>query len=131
MDSINMRESLSKVQDSQGCCDKARRHLEEAGTRVLEAKRRADETHEQVNAQTERYKRLSAVYASTEENLNGGLTHFGELIRDTAGATHSLSCGTTDRDCNEARYLRVALGLLERLHKRSEITFVERFGERM
>ena len=34
----------------------------------------------------------------------------GELVRDTAGATHSLACGTTDRDCNEVKYLQEGVG---------------------
>ena len=55
----------------------------------------------------ERYKRLSAANATTEENLRGRLGRMGEIIQDTTGATHSLSCGTTDR-----------LDLLEILHRR-------------
>ena len=43
------------------------------------------------------------------DNLNDGLGRIGELTRDTAGATHSMSCGTTDRDCDEAKYLQEAL----------------------
>ena len=70
--------------------------------------------------------------ATTEENLNGGLGRMVEFTRDTAGATQSLSCGTTDCDHNEAKYLQEAVDLLERLHRRgtrrggSEITLVER-----
>ena len=50
-------------------------------------------------------------------------TSIGELTRDTAGAAHSLSCGTTDRE---------ALDLLESFHRRDthrggpQVTFVER-----
>ena len=36
----------------------------------------------------------------------------------STGATHSLSCGTTDRDCNEAKYLQEALDLLDSFHRR-------------
>ena len=42
----------------------------------------------------------------------------GELVRDTAGATHSLSCGTTDLDCNDVKYLQEALGMPESFHRR-------------
>ena len=37
----------------------------------------------------------------------------GELVRDAAAATQSLSCGTSDKDCNEVKYLQEALDLLE------------------
>ena len=104
---VDMRESLSKVQDSQECCDKAWQDWQEAGTSVKEAKRMAEVVHEQVSDHLERYRRMSAVYATTEEDLNDGLGRMSELIRDTAGATHSLSCGTTDRYCNEGKYLQV------------------------
>ena len=50
---------------------------------------------------------------TAEENLNDGLGRMGELIRDTAGATLSLSFGTTDWDYNEVRYLQDALDMLE------------------
>ena len=103
IDIMDLRESLSKVQDSYECCDKALQDMHEAGTSVTEAKRMAEVGQEQVNDHPEHYRRLSAVYATTEEKLNDGSGRMGELIRDTAGATHSLSCGTTDRDCNEAK----------------------------
>ena len=41
----------------------------------------------------------------------------GEILRDTAGATHSVSCGTTDRDRNEATYLQESLDLPESFHR--------------
>ena len=42
----------------------------------------------------------------------------GQLTRDTAGATHALSCGTTDRDCNEVRYLQESLDMIEDFQRR-------------
>ena len=54
----------------------------------------------------------------------------GECTRETAGATHSLSCGTTDRECNQVKYLQEALVMLESFHlrdtRRGEVTLVER-----
>ena len=52
-------------------------------------------------------------------------------VRDTALVTHSLSCGTNDRDGNEVKYLHEALDLLESFHRRdtredSEVILVER-----
>ena len=43
--------------------------------------------------------------------MRGGLGCIRELVRDTAAATHSLLCGTTD--CNEVKSLQDALDLLE------------------
>ena len=34
-------------------------------------------------------------------------------MRDTVAATHSQSCGTNHRDCNEVKYLQDALDLSE------------------
>ena len=45
--------------------------------------------------------------------MRSGLRCIRELVRDTAAATHSLSCGTNDRDCNEVKSLQDALDLLE------------------
>ena len=56
----------------------------------------------------------------------------GQLIRDTAGASHALSCGTTDRDCNEVKYLQEAVGMIENFQRQdtrrevAEIILVER-----
>ena len=45
---------------------------------------------------------------SAEEELNNSLGCLGDLVKDTAGATHALSSGVPDRDSNEAKYLREA-----------------------
>ena len=63
------------------------------------------------------YRRLAAEYAAAEECLNNGSGNISELVRDTAATTHSLSCGTIDRDCNEVKYLQEALDLLESFHR--------------
>ena len=41
----------------------------------------------------------------------------GQLTRDTAGATHALTCGTTDRDCNEVKNLQEAVEMIENFHR--------------
>ena len=74
---------------------------------------------------------MSAEHGTAEEDQNEGLGRMGQLIRDTAGATHALSC-TTDRDCNEAKYLQEALDMIEDFQQRdtrhevAEIILVER-----
>ena len=89
----------------------------------MRARRRAESAHAHVHDHQDCCRRQSAVYATTMDNLNDGLGRIGELTRDTAGATHSLSCGTTDRDCDEAKYLQEALDLSRRGQK---VTLVER-----
>ena len=55
-----------------------------------------------------------------------------QLIKDTAGATHGLSCGVPDRESNEARHLQEALDIIEEFQKKehsrrtTEITLVKR-----
>ena len=42
----------------------------------------------------------------------------GQLVKDTAGATHALSCGVPDRECNEEKYLQEALDMIEEFQRR-------------
>ena len=44
-------------------------------------------------------------FETAEEDLNDNLGRLEQLVEDTAGATHALSCGVPDRDSNEVRYL--------------------------
>ena len=62
----------------------------------------------QVRAHRERCPPVSAEYGTAEEDLNECLVRMGQFIRDNAGATHALSCGITDCDSNEARYVQQA-----------------------
>ena len=63
-----------------------------------------------------------------------GLNDLGQLIKNTAGATHALSCGDLDRESNEAASSREAFDLVEEFQRRgssrgtTEITLVERQG---
>ena len=56
---------------------------------------------------------------SAEEDLNESLGRWGQLVKDTAGATHSLSCGVLDRDSNKEKYLREALDMIDDTHRRT------------
>ena len=89
------------------------RDLQDAGTRVTEAKRKADDAQDQIRAHRERCRRVLVEYETAEEDLIECLGRVGQLIRGTAGGTHALSCGTTDRDSNEVRYLQEALDMVE------------------
>ena len=54
-----------------------------------------------------------------------------QLIKDTAGTTHALSCGVPDCHSNETRYLKEAADMIEDFQRRgsrrkaTEITLVE------
>ena len=56
----------------------------------------------------------------------------GQLIKDTAGATHALSCGVADRDSHEIHSLQDAADMIEDFQRRcarqevAEIILVER-----
>ena len=60
-----------------------------------------------------------------EEELNHSLERLGQLIKDTAWATHALSCGVPDRESSEVRFLQEALDLIEECQRRGPV------GERL
>ena len=101
-----------KIKDHRDFHDMACCGLQDAGTRVTEAKRQADDAQDQIRAHREHSRRVSAEYGTAEEDPNECVECVGQLIRDTAGATHALSCGSTDRDSNEVRYFREALDMI-------------------
>ena len=78
---MDMQDPQSKFKDSLDLHDTACRDLQDAGTRFNEAKRKADDTQDQVQVHRGRCRRLSAVYGTPEENLSEGLGRMGELIR--------------------------------------------------
>ena len=110
---------MSKIQRQSGMVSQSLAGFA-GGAKVIEPKKIAENAHVQVKNHCERYRHLTGVY-TTEKNLSEGLGRKGELIRDTAGATHPLSCGTT-----------AVTATLESLHRGDtrrggpEITLVER-----
>ena len=129
---VELQEKMSKVNDGQEVVVMKCRDLKDSGAKFNEADRKADDAHDQVKAHRERCHRLSVVYGTAEEDPNEALGLMGQLTRDTAGATHALTCGTTDRYCNEVTYLQEALEMIEKFHRRdtrrevAEIMLVER-----
>ena len=63
------------------------RGLEDAGERITETTRKADDAHDQIRAHRDR---VSAEFETAEEELNECLGRVEQLIRDTAGATRAL-----------------------------------------
>ena len=93
----NLNVENSKGDSTLRCAPPWRSSTRPAGERF------ADEAHDQIRAHRDRCRRVSAEYGTAQKDLNECLGAMGQLIRDTAGATHALSCGTTDRDSNEVR----------------------------
>ena len=86
-------------------CDKDLVMMQEAMIRVKDAQPFAEIAQEQVHDRR------------SEEN-RGILNRARELVRETTAATHSLSCSTNDRHCNEVKYLQEALDLTESFLRR-------------
>ena len=103
---MDVNESVSKVDDSREVHDVVCRDLQVAGTRTFETKRKADDAHDRIRTHWDRCRRVTKELETAEEDLNDSLGGMGQLIKDTAGATHALSCGVPDLESNEARYLQ-------------------------
>ena len=71
--------------------------LEDTRQRTIELKRKADDAHERTRSHRERCRRATKDHMRAEEVLINSLGCLGELVRDTASATHALSCGVPDR----------------------------------
>ena len=50
--------------------------------------------------------------------MNLSLGFLGWYVKETAAATHSLTCGVPDRESNEVKYLRDAAQLIEEWQRR-------------
>ena len=59
--------------------------------------------------------KVAATYARIEADLNEGPGVVRSQFNDMAAATLSLSCGTNDRDNNEALYVQETLALVDSL----------------
>ena len=78
--------------------------LEDASLRTTELKRKADVTEERSQFHRERCRR-----ATKDHVLNNSLDCLGALVKETARATHALTCGVPDRESNGTKYLKEAL----------------------
>ena len=81
---VDMQESMSKFRDCRDLHDLACRDLQDAGTRVTEAKRKADDAQDQIKAHRDRSSRVSEEYGTAEEDLNECLERMEQVLRDTA-----------------------------------------------
>ena len=103
---MDLKESISKVDDRREEHDIACRGLEEGVRKTIELKRKADDAHDRTRSHKDRCWRATTDLVSAEEELNNSFGRLGQLVKETAGATHALSCGVADRDSDEAKYCR-------------------------
>ena len=71
---------------------------------TAELKRKADDAHERTR--------------SSEAAINLSLGCIGWFVKETANATHSLTCGVPDRESNETNYLRKVTEMIEEWQRR-------------
>ena len=64
-----------------------------------------------------RTRRITNEHSRAETVGNHSLGNLGCCVKETAPATHSLSCGMPDRENNEIRHLKQATELIEEWQK--------------
>ena len=104
---------LDELESSRECLDAACVDLKDASLRTTELKRKADDVQERSRSHRERCRRAAKDYVIAEEVLNNSLGCLATLVKDTASATHALSCGVPERDSNETKYLEEALEMFD------------------
>ena len=87
--------------------------VKKASQRTAELKRKATEAHEKTRSHRERCRRITNEHTRSEAAVNHSLGFLGWCVKETAAATHSLTCGVPDRESNEIRYLKQATELIE------------------
>ena len=91
--------------------------MKKASQRTTDLKRKAAEAHEKTRSHRERCRRITNEHTRSEAAVNHSLGFLGWWVKETAAATHSLTCGVPDRESNEIRYLKEATELIEEWQK--------------
>ena len=87
--------------------------LKRAYQRTAEFQRKARDAHERTQSHRERCRRATKEHVKSEAAINHHLGCSGWLVRETANASHALTCGVPDREGNETKYLREATEMIE------------------
>ena len=82
--------------------------LKKVCQRTTELKREATNAHEKTRSHRERRRRATKEHTRSEAAVNHSLGCMGWFVKETAAATHSLTCGVPDRESNEIKYLKDA-----------------------
>ena len=96
--------------------------VKKASQRTADLKRKATEAHKKTRSHRERCKIITNEHTRSEAAVNHslgflGLGLMGWCVKETAAATHSLTCGVPDRESTQMRYLKQAIKLIEEWQK--------------
>ena len=92
----SMDAAIRELNNCRALHDVACDELKEASQRTIELKRKADDAHDRTRSHRDRCRRATKEHVRAEEALNDDLGYLGLLVKDTANATHALSCGVPD-----------------------------------
>ena len=106
---MDLKEYMSKIDDTREVLDVTCRGLEDVCERTIELRRKADDAHDRTRFHRERCRRATKDH---EEVLNNSVGCLAALVNDTASATHAVSGGLPDRDSNETKYTQKALEMI-------------------
>ena len=88
--------ALETVRDFQALHEVTCVDLKNACPRTAELRRKATDAHERTRSHRERCRRATKEHTKSEAAINHN-------VKETANATHSLTCGVPDRESNETK----------------------------
>ena len=91
--------------------------LKKACQETAELKSKETDAHEKTRSHRERCRRATKEHTRSEAAVNHSLACLGWCVKETAAATHALTCGVPDRESNEIKYLREATELIDEWQK--------------
>ena len=112
--SANLNGAFREVSNCRALHEATCVDLKKACQRTAELKRKAADAHERTQSHRERCRRAAKEHTKSEASINHRLGCLGWFVKETANATHSLTCGAPDRESNETKYLREALSWSKR-----------------
>ena len=99
------REISNRRADHEATCAEVKK----VSQRTAELKRKATEAHEKTISHREGSRRITNEHTRSEAAVvNHSFETLVWCVKETAAATHSLTCGIPDRENNEIRYLKQA-----------------------
>ena len=104
--SVKLSGAFREVSNRRATHETVCAEVKKASQRTADLKRKATEAHE-------RCRRITNEHTRSEAAVNHSLGSLGWCVKETAAATHSLTCGVPDRESNEIHYLKHATELIE------------------
>ena len=87
--------------------------VKKASQRTTDLKCKASEANEKTRSHRERSRIICNEHTRSGAAVNHSFGFFGWCEKETAAATHSLTCGVLDRENSEIRYLKQATEHIE------------------